>query len=124
MSDPEPYLLVEKCGASRGKPIYVITKHIPLVGVSSPNPACLFYSHFLLISATDTYPSRTREIRCMDLGGEALGTFKAKQGGCTQIQFFNEASGHLQCTNPECGMEFSKASLQDNAYIQIQGLPA
>ncbi|KAF8559547.1 hypothetical protein OG21DRAFT_461848 [Imleria badia] len=123
MSDPEPYLLVEKCGASRGKPIYVITKHIP---------------------ATDTYPSRTREIRCMDLGGEALGSFKAKQGGCTQIQvspwsaldqapmyfnscaqFFNETSeGNLKCTNPECGMEFSKASLQDNAYIQIQGLPA
>lgn len=33
MSEPEPYLLVEKCGASRGKPIYVITKHIPSVGV-------------------------------------------------------------------------------------------
>ncbi|KAN0077316.1 hypothetical protein V8E55_011171 [Tylopilus felleus] len=103
MPDPEPYLLVEKCGASRGKPIYVITKHIP---------------------TTDAYPDRTREIRCMDLGAEALGSFKAKQGGCTQIQFFNEASGHLKCTNPECGMEFSKASLQDNAYIQIQGLPA
>ncbi|KAF8844994.1 hypothetical protein BDN67DRAFT_962469 [Paxillus ammoniavirescens] len=104
-SDSEPYLLVEKCGSSRGKPIYVITKHIP---------------------ATTTYPSRTREIRCMDLGGEALGSYKARQGGCTQIQiqFFNESSGNLKCTNSECGMEFSKASLQDNAYIQIQGLPA
>ena len=40
MSDPEPYLLVEKCGASRGKPIYVITKHIPLVDTSSRNHAC------------------------------------------------------------------------------------
>ncbi|KIL00433.1 hypothetical protein PAXRUDRAFT_237163 [Paxillus rubicundulus Ve08.2h10] len=74
--------------------------------------------------ATTTYPSRTREIRCMDLGGEALGSYKARQGGCTQIQFFNESSGNLKCTNSECAMEFSKASLQDNAYIQIQGLPA
>jgi len=102
-SDPEPYLLVEKCGSSRGKPIYVITKHTP---------------------ATATYPSRTREIRCMDLGEEALGAYKARQGGCTQIQFFNESSGNLKCTNSECGMEFSKASLRHNAYIQIEGLPA
>ncbi|KIM65223.1 hypothetical protein SCLCIDRAFT_534510 [Scleroderma citrinum Foug A] len=29
-SDTEPHLLIEKCGSSRGKPIYVITKHIPL----------------------------------------------------------------------------------------------
>jgi len=59
----------------------------------------------------------------MDLGSEALGAFKAS--GCTQIQFFNDsASGQLKCTNAECGIEFSKASLRDNAYIQIKGLPA
>ena len=27
-----------------------------------------------------------REIRCMDLGDEALGSRKASEGGCTQIQ--------------------------------------
>jgi hypothetical protein len=102
----------------------------------------------------------------MDLGGEALGSYKARQGGCTQIQvsvrllvyqsdseyrsititrhssstsrqeisserFFSKTWARslmqytvTRCTNSECGMEFSKASLQDNAYIQIQGLPA
>lgn len=97
----------------------------------------------------------------MDLGGEALGSFKAKRGGCTQIQVsliplrdaleqttpvFSSSTNHREisskhllqtegttdelrietarCTNSECGMEFSKASLQDNAYIQIKGLPA
>jgi len=75
MSDPaaesstEPYLLVEKCGSARGVPIYVITKHTPVRG---------------------GHPNRTREIRCMDLGAEAMGTYKAQQGGCTYIQFKNE----------------------------------
>lgn len=43
MSESEPYLLVEKCGASRGKPIYVITKHIPSVDAFSRSH-CLFHS--------------------------------------------------------------------------------
>jgi len=99
-SDTEPHLLVEKCGSSRRNPIYVITKHIP---------------------PSDGYPSRTREIRCMDLGREALGSYKAREGGCTHIQFFNE-SDSLTCTG--CGMEFSKAMLRQNAYIEIKGLPS
>ncbi|KAL4074464.1 hypothetical protein V8B97DRAFT_1695400 [Scleroderma yunnanense] len=101
-SDTEPYLLVEKCGSSRGKPIYVIT------------------------NASNTYPiGRTREIRCMDVGAEALGSYKTRQGGCTQIQFFNESlSGVLKCTNAECGMEFSKTNLRDSAYIEVRGLPS
>lgn len=45
MSNSEPYLLVEKCGASRGKPIYVITKHIPSVGTLSSHP-CSFHRRF------------------------------------------------------------------------------
>ncbi|TFY81015.1 hypothetical protein EWM64_g2994 [Hericium alpestre] len=95
----EPYLLVEKCGSMRGTPIYVITKHIPAsVGYST-----------------------TREIRCMDLGEEALGSYKAKQGGCTQIQYYNETSD-LRCTN--CGMDFSKFYLRQNLFIEIRGLPA
>lgn len=32
-TDTEPYLFVEKCGSTRGNPIYVITKYIPSVGV-------------------------------------------------------------------------------------------
>ncbi|KAG2050726.1 hypothetical protein BDR06DRAFT_939994, partial [Suillus hirtellus] len=83
------------------------------------------------------YSSRTREIRCMDLGGEALGSYKARQGGCTHIQvgdidsrrkvisifhhhmsqFFNHAE-YLNCTG--CGMEFSKVMLRQNAYIEIK----
>jgi len=57
----------------------------------------------------------------MDLGEEALGSYKARQGGCTQIQFFNEAD-NLKCTN--CGLEFSKMYLRQNAYIEIKDLPA
>ncbi|KAI6005969.1 hypothetical protein EDD15DRAFT_693462 [Pisolithus albus] len=72
-NEDEPHLLVEKCGSSRGRPIYVITKHTP-----------------------DKYHTRTREIRCMDLGLEALGSYWVRQGGCTQIQFFNESSGVLK----------------------------
>ncbi|KAG2064629.1 hypothetical protein BDR04DRAFT_1109817 [Suillus decipiens] len=45
------------------------------------------------------YSSRTREIRCMDLGGEALGSYKARQGGCTHIQFFNQPE-YLKCVFP------------------------
>lgn len=63
-------------------------------------------------------------MRCMDLGAEALGSYKARQGGCTQIQFFNESSGVLKCTNADCGMEFSKISLRDNPYIEVRGLPS
>ncbi|KAG1782462.1 hypothetical protein EV702DRAFT_1192139 [Suillus placidus] len=99
-TDTEPYLFVEKCGSTRGNPIYVITKYIP---------------------AMNGYSSRTREIRCMDLGGEALGSYKARQGGCTHIQFFNHPE-HLNCTG--CGMEFSKVMLRQNAYIEIKGLPS
>jgi len=95
----EPYLLVEKCGSTRGVPIYVITKHTP---------------------ATGGYSSRTREIRCMDLGGEAMGTYKARQGGCTYIQFKNELND-LRCTG--CGMDFSKFYLKQSALIDIKGLP-
>ncbi|KAI0318957.1 hypothetical protein OF83DRAFT_1055907, partial [Amylostereum chailletii] len=62
-----------------------------------------------------------REIRCMDLGAEAFGTYKAKQGGCSQIQFFNETSD-LKCTN--CGMEFSKFYLRQNVLVEVRGLPA
>lgn len=75
------------------------------------------------IPASNGYSSRTREIRCMDLGGEALGSYKARQGGCTQIQFFNE-SENLKCTANGCGMEFSKVMLRQNAYIEIKGLPS
>lgn len=84
----------------RGTPIYVITKYIP---------------------ASGGYPATTREIRCMDLGGEALGNYKAQQGGCTQIQFFNEPSD-LRCT--ACGMDFSKFYLRQNLFIEVRGLPA
>ncbi|KAI0062293.1 hypothetical protein BV25DRAFT_1804301, partial [Artomyces pyxidatus] len=62
-----------------------------------------------------------REIRCMDLGDTALGNYKASQGGCTQIQFFNEVSD-LRCTN--CGNEFSKFYLRQNLLIEVRGLPA
>ncbi|KAI6039044.1 hypothetical protein EDC04DRAFT_2569015, partial [Pisolithus marmoratus] len=62
-----------------------------------------------------------REIRCMDLGPEALGSYWARHGGCTQIQVgFN----YLACTNADCGMEFSKTSLRDNPYIEVRGLPS
>jgi len=95
----EPYLLVEKCGSQRGNPIYVITKYSP---------------------ATGGYPSRTREIRCMDLGSEAFGTYKALQGGCSQIQFFNDVDD-LKCT--KCGQDFSKFYLRQSALIEVKGLP-
>ncbi|KAA1471204.1 hypothetical protein DENSPDRAFT_837142 [Dentipellis sp. KUC8613] len=96
----EPFLLVEKCGSNRGRPIYVITKHMPAAGGD---------------------PARTREIRCMDLGEEALGSYKAQQGGCTQIQFYNDTND-LKCTN--CGMEFSKFYLRQNLFLEVRGLPA
>jgi len=95
----EPFLLVEKCGSARGVPIYVITKYIPVKA---------------------GYPSRTREIRCMDLADEALGGKKAMQGGCSQIQFFNEVD-YLRCT--KCDMDFSKFYLKQNIYIEVRGLP-
>jgi len=95
----EPYLLVEKCGSQRGNPIYVITKYSP---------------------PTDGYLARTREIRCMDLGAEAFGTYKALQGGCSQIQFFNEVDD-LKCT--KCGQEFSKFYLRQSALIEVKGMP-
>jgi hypothetical protein len=90
----------------------------------------------------------------MDLGGEALGSYKARQGGCTHIQvgdvdscrefnlnfyqFFNQPE-YLKCVFPlantdeaqyichsctGCGMEFSKVMLRQNAYIEIKGLPS
>jgi len=92
----EPYLLVEKCGSERGVPIYVITKHTPSAG---------------------GYPSRTREIRCMDLGAEAMGTY---EGGCTYIQFKNELND-FRCTG--CHKEFSKYILRQSALIEIKELP-
>jgi len=98
-SSTEPYLLVEKCGSARGVPIYVITKHIP---------------------ATGRYPYRTREIRCMDLGAEAMGSYKATQGGCTYIQFRNETDD-LRCMN--CGMDFAKTFLRASGLIEVRGLP-
>ncbi|KAG1831797.1 hypothetical protein EV424DRAFT_1313811, partial [Suillus variegatus] len=65
-----------------------------------------------------------REIRCMDLGGEALGSYKARQGGCTHIQVgdLNIFIFCYSCTG--CGMEFSKVMLRQNAYIEIKGLPS
>ncbi|KAG2144998.1 hypothetical protein BD769DRAFT_1347361, partial [Suillus cothurnatus] len=62
-----------------------------------------------------------REIRCMDLGGEALGSYKARQGGCTHIQV-GDVDSCRDCTG--CGMEFSKVMLRQNAYIEIKGLPS
>jgi len=95
----EPYLLVEKCGSNRGVPIYVITKYTP---------------------GSDNIPTRTREIRCMDLGAEAMGTYKAREGGCTYIQFKNEIND-FRCMG--CGMDFSKHYLRHSALIECRGLP-
>ncbi|KAJ8700180.1 hypothetical protein PTI98_003231 [Pleurotus ostreatus] len=64
----EPFLVVEKLGNARGRPIYVVTKHIPKPGQRD----------------------QTKEIRCMDLVGEAFGSYKAQQGGCHHTQFFND----------------------------------
>ncbi|KAN0123883.1 hypothetical protein V8E52_002373 [Russula decolorans] len=100
MSSTEPYLLIEQCGSKYGRLIYVITEHIP---------------------ASGGYPASTREIRCMDLGMTALGNWKAQQGGCTHIQFFNEIND-LKCTN--CGMEFSKHYLRQNLLMEVRGVPA
>jgi len=100
MTSTEPYLLIEQCGSKYGRPIYVITEHVP---------------------ASGGYPASTREIRCMDLGKTALGNWKAQQGGCTHIQFFNEIDD-LKCTN--CGMEFSKHYLRQNLLMEVRGVPA
>jgi len=56
----------------------------------------------------------------MDLGKEALGNYKAEEGGCSQTQFFNGTSD-MRCT--KCGMEFSKFYLRKDLYIEIRGLP-
>jgi len=95
----EPYLLIEKCGSLRGEPIYIITKYTPSKG---------------------NYAAKAYSIRCMDLGKEALGNYKAEEGGCSQTQFFNGASD-LRCT--KCGMEFSKFYLRQEPYIEVKGLP-
>ncbi|KAI5124540.1 hypothetical protein M0805_003062 [Coniferiporia weirii] len=95
----EPYLLVEKCGALRGEPIYIINKHTPARG---------------------NYPAKAVSIRCMDLGKEALGNYKAEEGGCSQTQFFNGVSD-LRCT--KCGMEFSKFLMRKEPYVQVRNLP-
>ncbi|EIM89991.1 uncharacterized protein STEHIDRAFT_119058 [Stereum hirsutum FP-91666 SS1] len=60
-----------------------------------------------------------REIRCMDLGDEALGSRKAQEGGCTQIQFFDDNTD-LRCGG--CGMLFSKFYLS-KSFIEVRGLP-
>ncbi|KAI0273600.1 hypothetical protein BC834DRAFT_966104 [Gloeopeniophorella convolvens] len=100
MTSTEPYLLIEQCGSKYGKPLYVITEHTPASGGDHVT---------------------TREIRCMDLGKTALGNWKAQQGGCTHIQFFNDISD-LKCTN--CGMEFSKHYLRQNLLMEVRGVPA
>jgi len=56
----------------------------------------------------------------MDLGSEAFGTYKALQGGCSQIQFFNDVDD-LKCT--KCGQDFSKFYLRQSALIEVKGLP-
>ncbi|KZP03046.1 hypothetical protein FIBSPDRAFT_521946 [Athelia psychrophila] len=94
----DPYLLVEKCGSNRGIPIFVITKYTP-----SPGRA-----------------SRTREIRCQDLGEEAMGSYKAQQGGCSYIQFKNEKDD-FRCSG--CGQDFSKKYLRQSALIEVRDLP-
>ncbi|KAF8275046.1 hypothetical protein EI94DRAFT_20776 [Lactarius quietus] len=114
MTSTEPYLLIEQCGSKYGRLIYVITEHIP---------------------ASEGYPASTREIRCMDLGKTALGNWKAQQGGCTHIQFFNEindlngvplclfvSTRSRRCTN--CNMEFSKHYLRQNLLMEVRGVPA
>ncbi|KAH9005121.1 hypothetical protein EDB86DRAFT_1719979 [Lactarius hatsudake] len=118
MTSTEPYLLIEQCGSKYGRLIYVITEHIP---------------------ASGEHPASVREIRCMDLGKTALGNWKAQQGGCTHIQFFNEINDlkwdpclsvpclstfrlSRRCTN--CGMEFSKHYLRQNLIMEVHGVPA
>jgi len=56
----------------------------------------------------------------MDLGREALGNYKAEEGGCTHIQFYNETQ-YLRCI--KCGNEFSKFYLRKDLFIEIRGLP-
>ncbi|KAL5529161.1 hypothetical protein ACEPAG_5135 [Sanghuangporus baumii] len=95
----DPYLMVEKCGSLRGEPIYIITKHVPARG---------------------NYPEKAVSIRCMDLGKEALGNYKAEEGGCSHTQFINGATD-LRCAN--CGTEFSKYLMRREPYIAVRGLP-
>lgn len=56
----------------------------------------------------------------MDLGAEAMGTYKAQQGGCTYIQFKNELND-IRCTG--CGMDFNKFYLRQSGLIEVRGLP-
>jgi hypothetical protein len=94
----EPYLLVEKCGSQRGNPIYVITKYSPSVSLLPnvretqerlqsnrwiPNADSKTSDCDYVYAVSNPLQ---REIRCMDLGAEAFGTYKALQGGCSQIQ--------------------------------------
>ena len=52
----DPYLLVEKCGSTRGVPIYVITKHVPsVIAIFSAWVSSLK----IICSATGGYPHRT-----------------------------------------------------------------
>ncbi|KAG0707798.1 hypothetical protein DFH29DRAFT_598409 [Suillus ampliporus] len=79
---------------------------------SSRNVARREETQFMLSLSTSPLAMATqvgREIRCMDLGGEALGSYKARQGGCTHIQFFNQAE-HLKCTGCWHGVFQSNAS--------------
>jgi len=99
MTSSEPFLLIEKCGSHRGEPVYIITKHIPAKGIN---------------------PARAYSIRCMDLGKEALGNYKAEEGGCSQTQFLNGPSD-MRCL--KCGMEFSKFYLHKELYLEIRGIP-
>ncbi|PAV23718.1 hypothetical protein PNOK_0078600 [Pyrrhoderma noxium] len=97
MSDP--YLVVEQCGTLRNEPVYIINKHTPEKG---------------------NYPAKIVSIRCMDLGKEALGNYKAEEGGCSTNQFV-DAISDLRCA--KCGMEFSKYLMRQEPYIHIKGLP-
>ncbi|KAF8478707.1 hypothetical protein DFH94DRAFT_694056 [Russula ochroleuca] len=101
MSSSDPYLLIEQCGSKYGRLIYVITEHIP---ASGGYPASTVGQTPLVddVRSDDHLFFRKREIRCMDLGMTALGNWKAQQGGCTHIQFFNEINDlkNLADTSP------------------------
>jgi len=97
----DPYLLIELCDDTtvHGRPVYKVTKHVPAEGGN---------------------PATTLIIRCIDLGREALGNYKAEEGGCSQYLFFNETKD-LRCA--KCGMDFSKSYLGKDLYLEVKGIP-
>ena len=64
----------------------------------------------------------------MDLGGEALGAFKAKQGGCTQIQVSPCPSGTPDqtpmCSTPVRSSSTKRREISSKRFFQTKGMEA